>query len=366
LSESPLRARLEQEQANTQLVRDIRRILKIDDDDLHFKSGSVADLLRWAGGATKDLRRAPHRPEPEFYGQLIAVLSKRFAPVTNDREGLGVELARGDEETDTLVYATQELVNFFTGHVRYLGPLRAEPGQVQGFALSNQLDDVGPRGEHAAAVFHAHADRPVEWWDPVRNKTVSTSLHDAVDFWLQHLDVAMDASTEDRGQAGVSWRIQPKPGSRHRTLSSVGVGVSQVLPILVLGLLVSEGAMLLIEQPELHLHPRAQARLADFYLSLTATHKQVLIETHSDAMINQFRLLMVRDGASARDQINIYFAQQDNDGATTFEPIDIDDDGSIDNWPEGFFDENILLEDLIAGAALDNRLRGSENAPVSH
>jgi predicted ATPase len=111
-----------------------------------------------------------------------------------------------------------------------------------------------------------------------------------------------------------------------------------------------------MEQPELHLHERPQARLGDFFYGLTRVGKQVFVETHSAVLINQLRFLMVTRGDEARDAITIYFVEQDEQGDAKFEPIRISKGGAIENWPDGFFDESFRQEGRITQEGI--RARG--------
>ncbi len=248
--------------------------------------------------------------------------------------------------------AIQHIITFFTTMVRYLGPLRADPQAPQRFAPSNEPDDVGIRGEFAAAVYEANKNQVIQWWHPTEKKLMNDPLARAIDVWTGYLGIAHHVSTREAGLSGVSWSVQHLPASQERPLQSVGVGVSQVLPILVAGLLAPIGGLILIEQPELHLHPRAQARLGDFFIALARVGKQCIIETHSDCLVNQFRLRMVEEGDELRNRTRIYFAAQDDEGKTLFEPISISPRGNIINWPEGFFDESLQQEDAITRTSL--------------
>jgi predicted ATPase len=151
--------------------------------------------------------------------------------------------------------------------------------------------------------------------------------------------------------------IEPRAGAPPRPLPSVGVGVSQVLPILVAGLLAPSGGLLLFEQPELHLHARAQARLADFFLALAEDGVQCVVETHSETLVNQFRYRIVEHQASVAASTKMYFVSQNESGHATFERVTIDEFGSIANWPDGFFDETMLLQDRIMSVSLRQRAR---------
>ncbi len=140
-----------------------------------------------------------------------------------------------------------------------------------------------------------------------------------------------------------------------------GPGISQVLPILIMGLIASSNTLLIVEQPELHLHPSVQARLGDFFIELAKCDKQCLIETHSENLVSQLRYHIVQEGEQEGSDCLIYFVDQDERGATRFNPIEISAQGNILNWPDGFFDETMLQEDRITAASLKKRAAHTHN-----
>ncbi|GHO97529.1 hypothetical protein KSF_075770 [Reticulibacter mediterranei] len=121
--------------------------------------------------------------------------------------------------------------------------------------------------------------------------------------------------------------------------------------------------MLVIEQPELHLHPRIQSRLGDFFLGLAHCGKQCVIETHSENLVNQLRYHMVQTSEQKQSRCAIYFATQDEQGTTTFEPVQISPRDNILNWPEGFFDETLLQQEQITEAVLRKEAEQHESDP---
>lgn len=131
-------------------------------------------------------------------------------------------------------------------------------------------------------------------------------------------------------------------------LTDVGYGISQVLPIVMEAHRPGQ-SLLLIEQPELHLHPKLQAELADLFIStaLGGARTNFLIETHSEAII--LRLLKrIREGRLSHEAVRVIYVDQDSEGVSTAINLRIDEDGEfIDRWPSGFFDERIkeLLDD---------------------
>ncbi len=258
--------------------------------------------------------------------------------------------------------AVGQIKYFFTSKVRYLGPLRADPGITQQqFAPTSELDDVGFKGEYAAVVYHYNQLAQIDWYNPQTTQVEQGTLQDALDTWARYLDVATQVRTEIAGSMGVAWKVVLKEGQKARTLPEVGVGVSQVLPILVMGLLAPANTLLIIEQPELHLHASVQARLGDFFVGLSKCKKQCLIETHSENLVSQLRYHIVQSGGQDKSDCMIYFVDQDEKGATRFEPVEISPQGNILNWPDGFFDETMLQEDRITAASIKRRANKVKN-----
>jgi predicted ATPase len=250
--------------------------------------------------------------------------------------------------------------DIFTRQVKYLGPLREEPRSV--YPLQNTADpqDVGLQGEHTAAVFHRNRFTEVEWVpsstfedgesDSYQIKTVP--LEEAVFDWITYLDVAEKVSTSDEGKYGYSLKVTMEHDSVSHDLTHVGVGVSQVLPIVVMCLLAGRDTTLILEQPELHLNPKVQTRLADFFLSMAMLQKQCLIETHSEYLVNRLRLRAVRaEGTSVSDLIKLYFVEK-TDGLTRYRDVRLNEFGTLLDWPKGFFDQSQQeVEEILLAAS---------------
>lgn len=262
---------------------------------------------------------------------------------------------------DSIEESVDSITRFFTSKIRYLGPLRADPQSGQGFSPTSELDDVGFKGEYAAAVYDANQNAQVIWYDPFEEKKEESTLKDALNTWVSYLGVANEIRTQIAGQSGASWQVVHAKGRKALPLASVGVGVSQVLPILVMGLLAPPNTLLIVEQPELHLHPSVQARLGDFFMGLAKCDKQCLIETHSENLVSQLRYHIVQAGGQEKSDCLIYFVDQDERGAAQFNPIEISAKGNILNWPDGFFDETMLQEDRITAASLKKRATQAHN-----
>lgn len=243
--------------------------------------------------------------------------------------------------------AANLITEFFESSVRYLGPLRDDPKAVYPLSSSADPADIGLRGEFTAAVLNSARHSQVRYLPSscftaaaIDPQPVTTTLEDAVVDWLQYLGVSDAIQTTDRGKLGHELRVRTAPGERWNDLTHVGVGVSQVLPILVLCLLTKSGATLLFEQPELHLHPRVQALLGDFFLAMAMDGRQCILETHSEHIINRMRWRIASsDTDDVLHALRIYFVERADSGAR-FREVEINSYGAISEWPDGFFDQS--------------------------
>lgn len=244
------------------------------------------------------------------------VLRHLLPPMDDGRVAPLAELLRG------LTYVTAERV----------GPQEAYP-------LEDPFDAdlVGARGEHAVSVLHWGRDEPV---------LPGLVLPDAPPTRLRQVEARMRTLFP-----GCSVDLQQVPQTNAVTLGlrtsddtgfhrpmHTGFGLTQVLPIVVAALSASAGGVMLIENPEVHLHPAGQALIGQFLADVARAGVQVLVETHSDHVLNGIRRA-VKTGRLAPEQVAIHFFRpRSDDGAQVHSPI-LDAAGNIDVWPEGFFDQ---------------------------
>lgn len=255
------------------------------------------------------------------------------------------------------------LNSFFSKSIKYLGPLRDEPKALYPLAPTVDPSDIGLRGEYTAAVLDLHKEDFISYLpstnfnEPLVKKQATTrSLDVAVLDWLKYMGVAERVETRDRGKLGHELKIITSDSDKPQDLTHVGVGVSQVLPIVVMCLLADIDTTLIIEQPELHLHPKVQTLLADFFLSMALLGKQCIIETHSEYLINRLRF---RAASATEDDLSslmkIYFVEK-KDGVSSFRDVVVNKYGAITDWPEGFFDQSQNeAEEILRAATLKRK-----------
>ncbi len=332
-------------------------LCKDEDISEAFSGQTLLDLIRWYRSLKLGRKkRSVGNKLREIMARSVLEESSQ-AGVRNGGSVEALEAVTNNTYIENLEGAVEQIIQFFTSKIRYLGPLRADPQAAQRFAPSSELDDVGAKGEYAAAVYDANQNARIRWYNPLNEKIEGTTLKVALDAWVSYLGVANEVKIQMAGQSGVSWQVVQMKGHKALPLTAVGVGVSQILPILVMGLLAPDNTLLIVEQPELHLHPGVQARLGDFFMGLAKCGKQCLIETHSENLVSQLRYHIVQAGGQENSDCLIYFVDQDKQGAARFNPIEISPQGNILNWPDGFFDETMLQEDKITAASLKKRAK---------
>lgn len=272
-------------------------------------------------------------------------------------EGTREERRESRYRLRSFTLASTYLSMVFSRSIKYLGPLRNEPLAVYPSIGQIEPTNIGLKGEFTAAVLHINKNKRIKYSSPVEEndgkiyfQKKEATLIEACTEWLSYLGVVKEVLTKDKGKLGYEIYVRSNPLENWQDLTHVGVGVSQVLPIITMSLLSEPDDILIFEQPELHLHPKVQSRLCDFFLCISQFDRQCIIETHSEYLINRLRLRIVQSrNASIETDSPIYFIEK-NSGISEFRNIKITKFGSIIDWPEEFFDqtdhevERILIE----------------------
>jgi hypothetical protein len=236
-------------------------------------------------------------------------------------------------EDITFPPALQLAFENFCGKVHYLGPLRSYPQRVYEWGGEKPLD-TGWDGEQAIPALLA-------------SKTVTQVAE-----WLKQMGLIHSFRVQPVGESRTIYQCHVKitPTATEVLLPDVGFGVSQILPVLANCAMLPGGSTLLLEQPEIHLHPFAQAALADALIDAIKNRNiQIIVESHSEHLLRRIQRRIARRVLEAEDTA-LYFCQLEN-GTSAIEELDVDSYGNIRNWPKDFFgDEMGELADMTVAA----------------
>lgn len=200
---------------------------------------------------------------------------------------------------------------------------------------------VGVQGEFTAQVLALRETRAVQ-----ARKTVRAPLHHPgvdsplprhqAEAWASDIirPIRITAQMAVGIMASTVRFTEAAYGSEQVRPVNTGFGVSYALPIIVAGLLTEPGDMLLVENPEAHLHPAGQSKLGRFLARVAGSGVQVVVETHSDHVLNGARLAVAQDQSLAAPGMIVHYFDHDQ----TL-PIQINDRGELSHWPTGFFDQ---------------------------
>jgi predicted ATPase len=236
-------------------------------------------------------------------------------------------------------------------HFAYLSAERLGPRDTQ--AMQSRPRDkmiIGARGEFVAEVLATFGR------DEIRAELCHTAsitenrrLSQQVEFWMGEWMPGLQLRADlFAGTNVAAIRIQRRDvTSEWMRPTNVGFGISHSLPIVVAGLLAPADGIFIVDSPESHLHPKAQSAVAGFLSTVAASGTQVIIETHSDHVLNGVRLAAKRNQVQARD-VAIYYFDRSGQGSTTIITPQLTQDGKLTEWPPGFFDQwETALHELL-------------------
>ena len=228
----------------------------------------------------------------------------------------------------------------------FIGASRRVSGEAQPFPESPTavVGDVGAEGQWAGYWYIRQADEevPTERRHPDDPRV---TVRAQVDAWLNFLFPGAGVNAEQLPGVALSRTSYTLGRSNERRRpSNVGYGLSYAFPLLVALICAAPGQVVIVDSPEAHLHPRAQSSMGRLLAHFAAAGVQVIVESHSDHLLSGVRLA-VREGLLPAQKSTIHFFGADDGAVGNPQRIAIGGDGSISDWPEGFFDQ--ALTDLI-------------------
>ncbi len=253
------------------------------------------------------------------------------------------------------INAVKELIEFFLDekYFHYISTDRINP--KISYPLSEKhirKNLLGIGGEYTPHYLakNRHKPLPIEKLKHPASKTIH--LLENVSAWLSEISKGIEVSAtvyHKLQSASLSYQyVYGENRTSDYIPQNVGFGITYVLPILVAILKSSPGEMLILENPESHLHPAGQSKIAELCAIAANAGVQIIVESHSDHFLNAIRVA-VKKGLLKPEESQIYYFYKKYESLETIaQPLNIDENGRIDDWPQGFFDEwDNKLNDLL-------------------
>jgi predicted ATPase len=200
--------------------------------------------------------------------------------------------------------------------------------------------DVGAEGEFAPWWYVQMADEQID--SERRHPTDErVTVRGQVDAWLNELFPGAASNAEAVSRTSLTrLDLRMGRGDEWRRPVNIGYGLSYAFPVLVALIVAKKGQLIIVDSPEAHLHPRAQSIMGRLLAHMASTGVQILVETHSDHILSGIRLGVRDQLIAAEDVVLHFFRGQDSEGSEVrIVSPRLDTRGSIELWPEGFFDQ---------------------------
>ncbi|MDP3008732.1 MAG: DUF3696 domain-containing protein [Methylococcales bacterium] len=240
-------------------------------------------------------------------------------------------------------------------NIYYLAPLREYPQREYQWRGSSP-SSVGYRGEYTIHAILAATFRNETQIIPESNE--EKPFQEVIAYWLKKLGLIHEFKLKEiaEGTGLFHALVKKEPESTEAFLTDVGFGVSQVLPALVLLYYVPEGSIILMEQPEIHLHPSVQSGLADVILQVSKQRNiQVIVESHSEHLLQRFQRRVAEESYPV-DDLKLYFCDSQQ-GESKLMDLEMDEFGDIKNYPDNFFGDEMAEMAATHKAALKRKMQ---------
>ena len=231
-----------------------------------------------------------------------------------------------------------DLIMGFVHSLVYLTTSRPPIDQLSSTAREASQLKIGSSGEGAVALLYALDQFAVTPTLCIEN--VPPTLPRQVEAWMAQFfpGLSMDIQPASGAPSVLTLGLRTSDKGEFHNPANVGFGLLYLLPIVTALLHTKPGNMLVLETPEAHIHPAAQSLMGAFLARVAATGVQLIVETHSDHLINGIRKA-VKEKTIACDHVLIHFFRGQQDEACTSVSVAIDPNGSLGEWPAGFCDQ---------------------------
>jgi hypothetical protein len=286
-----------------------------------IRSARPLDFVFKSGVALQAAFAPTEEGDPEAIGPLFDPEVRWYFTITNYVEGIVADICRT---------------------MYYVGPLREPPRRM--YELGGEMPrEVGRRGEHTPEILFRWREDEARIADVHR--------------WLSHFGYDERLTWKEYGETAFGMFVCRTPDSAPTSFLDLGFGMSQILPLIVQGLQAGGGDRIIIEQPEIHLNPRLQAKVGDLLKEIVDSGVDVIVETHSEHLLLRIRRLIAENKLNS-DDVALYFVDRTGDSSVV-RRIALAQNGHISpqDWPADFFDDG--LRESLGLASAQARIRPS-------
>ena len=300
-----------------------------------IKLGTVTDIVDSVNGSGEfgvSLTEGNHTYAWSFAGER-SDMSMAVDTVTVD----GIQVSQPNALQYLLPINTPGSLCHRLRDLAYITAERVGPREIYPLEDQQIATVVGPSGEFAASVLHQGRDERV-LKGLVLPEVPATRLRQVEERMRTFFPGCGIALQQVLRTNAVTLGFRTSNDTDFHRPINVGFGLTQVFPIIVAALSAHEGSIILIENPEVHLHPAGQALMGQFLAEIALVGVQIIVETHSDHILNGIRR-SVRANKIEADKVAIHFFRPRTAGETQVISPQLDHNGNIDTWPDGFFDQ---------------------------
>jgi len=229
-------------------------------------------------------------------------------------------------------------INNVLEKIEFIGPFRSPPQRI--YLSSGEVPSgVGIRGDKAVDLL-------------IRYNKNNPKFVDKISAWYKNAGIASEIKIKEMKDQYFKIMFKHKISDENENFEDVGFGCSQVLPILVAGYGLKGNRILVIEEPEIHLHPKAQAELGDFLKDIVLNGVQTFVETHSEHILLRVQS-HVAHGKLKSEDVKVFYVYANRQGRKEIVPMSLDNNGFFkEKWPEGFFPERLEEAERVAKASI--------------
>lgn len=251
-------------------------------------------------------------------------------------EKINLKNIRDDEKEDiflsfSILEKLENTLIEFSNKLIYMTSVRTDFLRSENIGKDDKTARVGSRGQHTLSAL-MDIDRCCDKDCNYKYKKTK------IDYWLDEFDLGDKIEIKEVKNNEYSIMIRNKYLDIYNNILDVGIGTSQLLPLIIESVNSNDNSFIIVEEPETHIHPKAQAKLSDLFVSCAQNdNKTFIIETHSIFLITQLQILVASKEIDASD-VKVYFFDQDREG-TKIKHMALAENGQFEQeWPSGFFD----------------------------